>query len=46
MDELVALLIVAIDDLQIARQYSIDNEENAFETLIAVRNDVETAYYA
>ena len=45
-NDLLLRMIAAIDDLQIARCGPIAEEQDAFEILIAVRNDVDVAYYA
>ena len=42
----VARLLAAIDDLQVARGSTEKAEEEAFETLLQIRNDMASAHYA
>lgn len=44
--DLVAQLICAVDNLQVARQSTVKDEEEAFEILLQIRNDITVAYYA
>jgi len=45
-DDLVLQMINAIDDLQIARGGTAKAEEEAFEALLQLRNDISEVYVA